>query len=207
MAIPPTFPCPLFHLRIKRPSEALILRRPYKNDDLTGYDPTRGHASIGITSAPYRGCLAMRLERRKNPPIGRIRPAPCVFRPPSTDARKIPPLHAFWPAISAWVRFGRTSRAIHLKMRPRGGNPPWGGMRNFRSYLYIARIPARISTWALGETPQWPVVSSAGEWAPISSTAYCDVADDDARDTPKLRIECVEISGDNVSHWVTGCRA
>ena len=65
----------LYALRV--PSEALISRGAFKDDDLTGYAPMRRKAFIGPRGLMGHECLIIRFERRKNLPNGCILPRPC----------------------------------------------------------------------------------------------------------------------------------
>lgn len=57
-----------FFYALRTPSEALILRRAFRNDDLTRIAPMRLDALIAIRGAPPEGCLIIRLARRRNIP-------------------------------------------------------------------------------------------------------------------------------------------
>ena len=95
-----------FHYALRVPSEALILRRAFKNGELTGMAPMRDQASIGLRGELGSECLIIRFLRRKNLPDGCILSRPCFCKIASPKARRLCLVHAFWPAIAARVRFG-----------------------------------------------------------------------------------------------------
>ena len=65
-----------FQLALRVSSEALILRRDYKNDDFPGQSPMKNTSIIGLLGEPGAEFLAIRFERRKNLPDGCILPSP-----------------------------------------------------------------------------------------------------------------------------------
>ena len=60
----------LYALRV--PSEALLLRRAFRNDDLTNFAPLKALALIAIRGNKPNECLAIRFLLRKNLPQGCI---------------------------------------------------------------------------------------------------------------------------------------
>ena len=194
----------LYALRV--PSEALILRRAFLDDDLTGYAPMRTEALIGLRGPQGHECLVLRFLRRKNLPNGCILSRPCFCKLAAKPARKLCPVHAFWPAIMARVRCGellfpsfsaqnvnKTIKAVLAKL----GIP---FAESYTSHGY-----RRGATQELKERGnQWPVIASIGEWRSLAFMGYVDVAKDVAQEMSKLLMECETLSDDEVRHWVTG---
>lgn len=103
----------LYVLRV--PSGGLIIRRDYRNDDLTGYAPMRDTALIGLRGPMNAVCLVIRFGRRKNLPNGCMLSIPCFPQLEAPKARKLCPTHAIWPAIAARAKCGgKAFPALHV---------------------------------------------------------------------------------------------
>ena len=68
----------LYALRV--PSEALVLRRSFWDDDLTGFAPIRDRALIGVRGSPGQECLVIRFGRRKKPTERLYSPPPILLQ-------------------------------------------------------------------------------------------------------------------------------
>ena len=95
---------PLYALRA--PSEALLLRRAFRNDELTSFAPMKAPPLVAIRGDKPIQCIFMRLLRRKNLPRGCILSRPCFCRLSGPRDKQLCPFHAIWPAIAARVRPG-----------------------------------------------------------------------------------------------------
>ena len=194
----------LYALRV--PSEALILRRAYLSDDLTGFEPMRDTALIGLRGPPGHECLVIRFLRRKNLPNGCILSRPCFCKLEAKSAKRLCPIHAFWPAIASRVKCGEELFS---------GFTPQNVNTTIKAVLHKLGVPhadcytshgyRRGAAQELKERGcQWPIVASLGEWRSLAFMGYLDIARDVARDMSKLLVECEQLSDEEVRHWVTG---
>ena len=196
----------LYALRV--PSEALVLRRSFLDDDLTGFAPIQYKALIGIRGPAGHECLVIRFSRRKNLPNGCILSRPCFCKLEARSARRLCPVHAIWPAIAARVRCGEmlfpgyTTQNVNTTIKA-----VLAKLDIPQAELYTSHGFRRGAAQELKERGcQWPIVASLGEWRSLAFMGYIDIAKDVARDMSKLLIECEQLSDDEVRHWVTGPR-
>ena len=94
----------LFALRV--PSEALILRRAFANDELEGFRPMKDSALIGLRGPSSNPSLVLRLATRKNLPLGCIMKRPCFCDIAKCVEHRLCPVHYLWPIIRARVSAG-----------------------------------------------------------------------------------------------------
>ena len=195
-------------LGIRVPSEALILRRAVKNDDLTGYDPMREEDWISLRGELRAECLVIRFERRKNLPNSCVRPRRCFCNLSICQARKRLPAHAMWPAIAARAKCGEP---LFTEFPSQNIN------RSIKSVFEKLDIPFATSYtsrgYRRGDTQelkergnQWPIIAPAGESGRFAFMGYLAVAKDVADEMSKLLIVAEKLSDEEVGHWVTGPR-
>ena len=196
----------LYALRV--PSEALILRRAYKDDDLTGYAPMRSPSLIGLRGLEGNERLVIRFERRKNLPIGCILSRPFLRKLAAPSAKRLCPIHAFWPPIASSVKCGQKLFPVYAAQNV---------ATTIKAVLAKLDIPhaesytphgfRRGAAQELKERGcQWPIGASVGEWRSLAFMGYVDIANDVARDMSKLLVEYEQLPDDEVRRWVTGPR-
>ena len=168
----------------------------------------RSPALIALRGPAGHECLAIRFLRRKNLPNGCILPRPCFCKLAAPSAKRLFPVHAFWPAIASRVRCGEklfpwyTTQNVNTTIKDvlaKLGIP--------QAELYTPHGYRRGAAQEIKERGcQWPIVASLGEWRILAFMGYIDIAKDVSRDMSKLLIECDQLSDDEVRHWVTGPR-
>ena len=95
-----------FLYAIRVPSEALLLRRAYRNDELANFAPMKALALTAIRGEMPNERLAIRFLLRANLPQGCILTRPCFCALSRSQDRNLCPVHAIWPAIAARVKPG-----------------------------------------------------------------------------------------------------
>ena len=195
----------LYALRV--PSEALVMKRAFVDDNLTGHAPMKSGILIGLRGLPGHECLAIRFKRRKNLPYGRILPRPCFCKIAAPSARRLCPVRAFWPSIASRVKCGQkllpsfSAQSVNRAIKAVLKKPDAPYAESYTSHGY--RLGA---TQELKERGcQWPIVASIGEWRILAFMSYIDIAEDVAKEMSKLLIERDPLTDDEeVRHWVTG---
>ena len=179
----------LFAMRV--PSEDLLRKRAYKNDDLTGQSPMKDTSLIGLLGEPGAEFSVARFERRKNLSNGCILSRPCFRKLSSPKARKLFPGHAIWPAIAARVRPGdKLSPAFSSQKDNTTITAVLKKLEIPFAQSYASHGYGRGAAKELKEKgSQWPVVASVGEWRSLAFMGYVAIALDVARDMSKLLIE------------------
>ena len=188
------------------PSEALILRRAFKNDDLTSSAPMQAYFLIALRGEQPNECLVLRLARRKNLSHGCILSRPCFCALDDPQAKKLCPAHSIWPAIASRVQPGELL---------------FPGYYSANVNTAVKAVLAKIDIpYAQSNTPhgfrrgeaqelkekcsQWPIVAGVGLWRSVAFKGYVDTTLDVGRDTSKLLIESEPISDDE-DHVLTVC--
>ena len=178
----------LFAFRV--PSEALLLRRAYKSDEIELFTPQKGKALIASRKIGNEQVLVAKLAWRKHMPGGFIAKRPCFCSLDTRRARALCPVHWFWH----WARKNHKSGQNISRVRnARNVN------RRLRQAFTALRIPAanrysshgfrRGAAQELKENgPQWPIVAEVGKRNGLSFKNYVGLSDDLSRDTSKLSI-------------------
>lgn len=198
-----------FFYSLRGPSDALILRRAYKGDGLTGYSPMRSPALIGHRGLMGNECLVIRFARRKNLPNGRMLSRPCFCKLADPSAKRLFPVRAIWPLIATRVKCGEkhfaghTTQNVNTTIRDVLANLDIPFAERYTPHGY--RLGAAQELKERG--CRWPIVASVDEWRSLAFMGYIDISNDVARDMSKLLIECEQLSDDEVRQWVTGPRA
>ena len=177
----------LFALRV--PSEALRIRRDFKDDDLAIFAPMNDKALIAFRgTAP---ALVLRLDRRKNLAHGCILPRPCFCALAQPKAKRLCPVRSIWPAIAARVRQGKLL---------------FPGFYGTNVNTIIKAVLAKLSApYAEGYSPhgfrrgaaqelkekgsQRPTVMGVGFWRSLAFRGYVDTTLGVERDVSRLLIE------------------
>ena len=168
----------------------------------------RSEALIGLRGPVGRECLAIRFLRRKNLPNGRILPRPCFCKLAAPSAKRLCPVHAFWPEIAARAKCGEklfpgyTTQNVNATIKAVLAKLGIPHAERYTSHGYRRGASQELKERGC----QWPIVASLGEWRSLAFMGYIDIAKDVARDMSKLLIEREQLSDDEVRHWVTGPR-
>ena len=121
------------------------------------------------------------------------------------SAKRLCPVHVFWPAIAARVKCGQ--KLFH-------GFSAQNVNTTLKAVLTKLDIPHAESYTSLGYRRgaaqelkergcQWPIDASVGEWRILAFMGYIDIANDVAKEMSELLIEVDALSDDEVRHWVT----
>ena len=186
----------LFAFRV--PSEALILQRASKNDEIELFTPQREKGLISLRRTPQGLMLIVKLSYRKNMPGGCIMRRPCFCKLGSKNAARLCPVHWFWP----WVTKRKSGQQLFPSLNGRNIN------RILRAILKKIHVPAserytshgfrRGAAQELKESgSQWPIVASLGQWNSLCFNGYVDVSDEMAQQVGKLFINSYEFESDD----------
>ena len=196
----------LFAFRV--PSEALLLRRAHKRDEVDLFTPQGDKALIACRNVGGSPVLFVKLAWRKHMPGGCIMKRPCFCPLETKRARALCPVHWFWP----WVRNTCQSGDLLFKeTNSRNVN------RRLRRTFSTLKIPAanrysshgfrRGAAQELKENgSQWPIVAELGKWNGLSFKDYVDLSDELSHDMSKLFISNYNFQSDEeddqVRRWV-----
>ena len=95
------FLCALRVPALRVPSEALLIRRAYRNDDFEGFATMKDQALLAIRCCAPNTRLVLRLRTRKSLSSGCIMSRPCFFSSSAPMAKKLFHSHSVWPCIAA----------------------------------------------------------------------------------------------------------
>ena len=179
----------LFSLRV--PSEALTMKRAFRDDPLTEFVPQTDKVLIGIRTYEATDLLVVKFAYRKNIRGGCVLFRPCICAEPDCRARTLCPLHAIWPRIRDRTLAGgllfpmfspcslnRTFKVVMTKMGYRDGP-------KFSSHAFRRGATQEIKD--SGSTLS--VIIKSGTWTHAGYKSYLDLQADYAINISRFLIE------------------
>ena len=184
----------LFALRV--PSEALILRRAYDNDQLEHGNPQLVNGLISARQEGSQTLLILKIPRRQNLPTGcgAYRPCFCNLGQQAPKPHVLCPVHFWWRNVCARVAPGHL---LFTDINPRNVNRVIKKAMEKLNAVQAHRYTSHgFRRWGEQEPkergPQRTTVAGAGGWRSLAFRGYVDTAEDISRAMAKLLIDDID---------------
>ena len=185
----------LFSLRI--PSEALILKRAFRDDPISEFAPQDEKALIGVRKFKGVDTLVIKLGWRKNLAGGCILRRVCLCDESSLGRRICPP-HRVWPLIRDRTQAGETLFSQYTKNNFNRNLKMILMKLNFpNGHRYTSKAIRRGATQELTETGKMmQVIKGSGAWVGDGFLSYIDLEFDKTLKISRLLISLEDSSSD-----------